>query len=62
MIDIFKNVVVNLRATGPAAVIAVWLICVTAIGLWGGGEMAGRALGILAFAGGAIMISLAARS
>ena len=60
--DIFKNLVVNLRAAGPAAIIGVWVICVAALGLFGSGETADKAMALLAFAGGGIMVSLALRS
>jgi hypothetical protein len=31
--DFLKNLVINLKATGPAAVVCVWLICMTILGL-----------------------------
>ncbi len=34
MIDFLKNVSVNLKATGPAAVLIVWLICFTCITIY----------------------------
>jgi hypothetical protein len=44
-----KNIVVNLRATGPAAVLIAWLVCIAALGLYGSGSLAGMALaGLLA--------------
>jgi hypothetical protein len=54
-----KNIAVNLKATGPAAVMAIWVICVTLLGIFGTGEMAKSAFGLLAFFGGAVLISLA---
>jgi hypothetical protein len=62
MFNPFRNLSVNLNATGPAAVIIVWVAAVAALGLWGGGETSERALNILAFAGGVILASLASRS
>ena len=57
----FKNIALNLRATGPAAVIAIWIISVTLLGLFGNGELAGRALTILAVAGGMVLVALASK-
>lgn len=54
-----KNIIVNLRATGPAAVMAVLVICVTLLGIIGPGEMASRAFTLLAFFGGAVLVGLA---
>lgn len=60
--DFMKNIAVNLKATGPAAVLAVWVICVTLLGIFGAGEIASRALGLLAFFSGAVLVSLALKS
>ena len=60
--EFLKNIALNLKATGPAAVMIVWVICVTLLGLFGAGEMAGKSFGLLAFFGGAVMISLANRT
>ena len=60
--DLFKNIVINLKATGPAAVMIVWLLAVAALGLFGEGELAGRALTLLTLVGGGIVVSLAVRS
>lgn len=57
--EFLKNIALNLKATGPAAVMIVWVICVTLLGLFGSGEMAGKSFGLLAFFGGAVLISLA---
>ena len=57
--DFLKNIAINLQAKGPAAVIIVWIICITALGLLGDGPLAGSALGVLAVVGGTILISLA---
>ena len=53
-----KNIAINLRATGPAAVIIVWLICSTVLGIWGNGPQAKNAMLLMFFAGGGIIISL----
>jgi len=62
MFDPFKNLSVNLRATGPAAVIIVWIIAVTWIAIFGQGELASRGLTILTVAGGMILFVLAAKA
>jgi hypothetical protein len=54
-----KNLLVNLHAAGPAAVLCVMVICITLLGLYGQGILASTALGILgvslAFLGGALV-------
>jgi len=57
--EFFKNIAVNLKATGPAAVMCVWVICVTLLGIFGSGPMASSAFGLLAFFGGAVLYALA---
>ncbi|MFT5116531.1 MAG: hypothetical protein ACI9NY_000050 [Kiritimatiellia bacterium] len=57
----FKNIAVNIQARGPAAILIVWCISVTAIGLYGQGEMAGRAINLLSFFGGATFFALTAK-
>jgi hypothetical protein len=53
-----KNIVVNLRATGPAAVLIAWLVCITALGLYGSGSLAGMALSGLILLGAALIGAL----
>lgn len=60
--DPFKNVSVNIKAAGPAAVIIAWLVCVTVVGLFGEGGLAESALTFLGIAGGIILTSLAMRT
>ena len=57
----FENIVINLKAAGPSAVIVVWIICVTLLGLFGQGKLSDSALTILAVAGGMILIGLASK-
>ncbi|OAI44017.1 hypothetical protein AYO43_09615 [Nitrospira sp. SCGC AG-212-E16] len=59
--EFLKNIVVNLQATGPAAVLAIWVICVTVLGIFGSGPMASLAFGILSFFGGAVIFGLTAK-
>ena len=60
--DPFKNLAVNLKATGPAAILVTWLISVTLLGLFGSGELADRALTILTIFAGVTATALVARS
>jgi hypothetical protein len=60
--EFFKNIALHLQATGPAAVIIVWILCITLVGIFGNGPIATMAMGLLAFAGGAVMIGLASRT
>ncbi len=59
--EFFKNIAVNLKATGPAAVMAIWVVCVTLLGIFGSGEMARSAFGLLAFFGAAVLVGLASK-
>jgi len=55
--DYLKNISLNLRATGPAAVLIVWLVCITAVGLFGDCGLARAAFAALAIAGGVILMA-----
>ena len=46
-----KNILINVKAKGPAAVVIVWFICITALGILGDGENAKYALFALYFGG-----------
>lgn len=59
--EFLRNIAVNLKATGPAAVMSVWIICVTLLGIFGSGPFAATAFGLLGFFGGAVLLSLANR-
>ena len=59
--DFLKNILVNLKATGPAAVLCVWCICVTILGVFGG-EHAGQAFTLLSVSAGLMIITLAQRA
>lgn len=56
--EFFKNISMNLKAKGPAAVVISWMLCMTILGLFGDGEFAGRAMIALTAFGGALMASL----
>lgn len=53
--DFFKNVSLNLSATGLVAALCVLIICIAALGIWGSGYLASTALsGLLMVAFGLI--------
>lgn len=53
--EFFKNISVNLKAKGIAAVYVVWILAIAALGLYGDGPLAGKALSILSFFGFAFL-------
>lgn len=53
-----KNLIINLRASGPAAVLIAWLLCITALGLFGSGTLASIALSGLLTLGVALIAAL----
>lgn len=55
--DFLQNLAINLKATGPAAVVAVWFICITALGVLGGPNSA-MALGLLVGGGITVLSAL----
>lgn len=59
MVNLLANVIVNLRAAGPAAVLAVWIICITLLGLFGEGPIAGRVITVLSVVGSFLAAALA---
>jgi len=59
--NFFRNIAVNLKATGPAAVLISLIGCITLLGLFGQSDLAKSALNILAFVTGALGLVLAQR-
>jgi hypothetical protein len=59
--NFLANIALNLRATGPAAVMITWLIAVAVLGVFGSDHLAGKGMTLLAFFGGAVMIGLASK-
>jgi hypothetical protein len=57
-LEFLRNIAINLRATGPAAVIIAWIIGIALVGVFGQGEVASKALSALSFAGPMIIIIL----
>jgi hypothetical protein len=53
------NIAIAIRAHGPAAVLIVWMLCFTALAIWGVGDKAGYAQGVLASFGVLLLFSLA---
>ncbi len=56
--NFFKNISINLKATGPCAVIITWLLCITALGLFGNGTIASFISGALIFIGAGLIKAL----
>jgi hypothetical protein len=54
----FKNVAINLSATGAAAVLIAWLIALVAVSIWGSDRLGPAALGLLGIFGGTLFIVL----
>jgi hypothetical protein len=54
-----QNISLNLRASGPAAILMSWIIGVAALGLFGNGELAENAMITLQVGGGMMIIVLA---
>jgi hypothetical protein len=50
----FRNLVLNLQATGPAAVFCLLIIAIAAVGVLGSDKLGGQALGLLTMALGAV--------
>lgn len=57
----FKNVAVNLKARGVAAVFCVWLICFSAVAIFAKGLISYLALGCLGAWGALMLASLDSR-
>jgi hypothetical protein len=55
--DFFKNLTLNLKATGLSAVVIAWMICFTALALFGADDIASYALGLLGSAGVMLVIA-----
>ena len=60
--NFFKNITVNLKAKGPAAVLIVWMICLTMIALFGESRTADSVVGFLGGIGVMIIFSLGRNS
>ena len=62
--DPFKNFVTNLNAPGrgPITVLIAWMFIVAALGIFGHGEIADYATGLMGITGGAILTTLAVRT
>jgi hypothetical protein len=61
-VDFLKNLVVNLHATGPAAVLVAWVIAVAAVGIFGTGTISLVALLCLWSTGGLLIVALGSRT
>jgi hypothetical protein len=54
-----RNIKISLTATGPAAVLIVLILSVTALGIFGLGPLADRAMSFMFFLGGSLGVSFA---
>jgi hypothetical protein len=59
--DFFKNIKISLEATGPAAVVCVWMLCFTLVAILASGEQAHIAMSTLGFFGGMIFVGLGSK-
>lgn len=62
LLAILRNIKISLTAVGPAAVLIVLILSVTALGILGTGELADRAMSLMYFLAAAVGASLASRS
>ena len=62
--DLLKNFILNLNAPsrGPITMLIVWVFGVVALGIFGHGEIASYALGLMGIVGGVILTTLALRT
>lgn len=51
LLKFLKGVSVSINAPGPAALVITWFICMTALGLFGSGPLAEKALSTLGVGG-----------
>jgi hypothetical protein len=59
MVKLLTNIIVNLRAAGPAAVLVAWIIGITLLGLFGESQLAHKAISVLSVAGSVLAAALA---
>ena len=57
-----KNIALSIRATGPAAVLVSWVLCITILGIFGQGEIASTAMSTLSLLGGLLIVILGQRT
>ena len=60
--NIFKNLLLNLKVSNNAAVLCVWLISISSVGIFGTTTYSGMALGVLLVAGLFIVMAIAMSS
>lgn len=57
-VQFLRNIGVGIRAPGPTAILICWMLCVTALGLFGSSAYASSALIFLMFFAGAAVAIL----
>jgi hypothetical protein len=60
--DFLKNIAINLKATGPAAVLIAWVLGVTCIAIFGNGPVAEKGMSALYISGGLLILTLGHRA
>ena len=62
LLALLRNIRISLAAAGPAAVLIVLILSVTALGIFGTGPLADRAMSFMYVLTGMVGVSLASRS
>ena len=62
LLAILRNIKISLAAAGPAAVLIVLILSVTALGIFGTSPLADRAMSFMYVLAGMVGVSLASRS
>ena len=60
--NFLKNIMLNIQATGPAAVLIIWILSVCMLGIFGNGVIAEKAISLLTLSFGMIGLALAQRT
>ena len=60
--NFLKNIIINIKATGPAAVLISWVLGVALLGIFGKGEIASHGMNVLSTAGVLFILILTQRT
>lgn len=60
--EFLKNISINLKASGPAAVLISWVVGVTLLGILGEGEITSKAMSVLSVTGALLIAVLGHRA
>ena len=61
VVNPFRNLILNLQATGPAAVLCVLIVSIALLEVFGSESLGPKALGLLAFLAGALVVGLVSK-